>query len=264
MPKVEVNGARLYYTLSGAEEGPVLMMSNSLGTTLEMWQPQLAALGSCFRILRYDMRGHGKSDVTEGACSIGTLGQDVVALLDELGIEKVHFCGLSIGGVIGQWLGAQAPQRLRSLVLCNTAAKIGSAETWNKRIADVERDGVASVTEAVLQRWFTPAFHREFPGAVAPLRAMLLASDARGYVLLCEAIRDMDQRTLVEGIRVPTCVIAGEQDPGTTVEDAKFLQTRIAGATLVLLPAAHISNVEAAGLFNAAVIEFVQRVEDNG
>jgi 3-oxoadipate enol-lactonase len=264
MPKVEVNGARLYYTLSGAEEGPVLMMSNSLGTTLEMWQPQLAALGSCFRILRYDMRGHGNSDVTEGACSIRTLGQDVVALLDELRIEKVHFCGLSVGGVIGQWLGARVPQRLKSLLLCNTAAKIGSAETWNKRIADVAQGGVASIAEAVLERWFTPAFRMEFPGAVAPVCEMLLANDSRGYILLCEAIRDMDQRTLVEGIRLPTCVIAGDQDPATTVEDAKFLQSRIAGATLVLLPAAHISNVEAAGLFNAAVIEFVQRVEDNG
>jgi 3-oxoadipate enol-lactonase len=264
MPKVEVNGARLFYALSGAAEAPVVMMSNSLGTTLEMWQPQMAALESCFRILRYDMRGHGKSDVTEATCSISTLGQDVVALLDELRIEKVHFCGLSIGGVIGQWLGAHAPQRLRSLVLCNTAAKIGTPETWNKRIADVEQGGMASVAESILQRWFTPAFRLASPGEVAPLHAMLLANDPRGYALLCGAIRDMDQRTLVEGIRLPTCIVSGEQDPVTTLEDAKFLQARIAGSTLVALPAAHISNVEAAGQFNATVIEFLREANNSG
>jgi 3-oxoadipate enol-lactonase len=264
MPKIEVNGARLFYTLSGAAEAPVLMLSNSLGTTVEMWQPQLAALESCFRILRYDMRGHGKSEVTEGACSISTLGEDVVALLDELRMEKVHFCGLSIGGVIGQWLGARTPQRLKSLVLCNTAAKIGTPETWNKRIADVAQGGVASVAESILQRWFTPAFQMAFPGAVAPFRAMLVANDSRGYALLCGAIRDMDQRRLVEDIRLPTCVVAGDQDPVATLEDAKFLQARIAGSKLVALPAAHISNVEAADQFNAAVIEFLREADNHG
>ena len=126
MPKVEVNGARLFYTLSGKTDAPVLMMSNSLGTTLDMWHPQLAAMESKFHLLRYDMRGHGNSDLVEEACSIGTLGHDVLALLDELRIDKVHFCGLSVGGVIGQWLGANAAERLRSLILCNTAAKIGT------------------------------------------------------------------------------------------------------------------------------------------
>ena len=149
MPSIEVNGARLFYTLSGQADAPVLMMSNSLGTTLEMWQPQLAALEGRFHLLRYDMRGHGKSDVSEAACSIGTLGQDVLSLLDELQIGKVHFCGLSIGGVIGQWLGANAPERLKSLVLCNTAARIGTLESWNQRIAAVGQGGVASIAEAV-------------------------------------------------------------------------------------------------------------------
>jgi 3-oxoadipate enol-lactonase len=179
MPRIEVNGARLFYTLSGKADAPVLMMSNSLGTTLEMWQPQLAALESRFHLLRYDMRGHGKSDVTEAECSIGSLGQDVLSLLDELRIGKVHFCGLSIGGVIGQWLGANAPERLKSLVLCNTAARIGTLESWNERIAAVEQGGVASIAEAVLQRWFTPAFRLASPSAVAPLQAMLLATNPR-------------------------------------------------------------------------------------
>jgi 3-oxoadipate enol-lactonase len=259
MPKVEVNGARLFYTLSGKTDAPVLMMSNSLGTTLDMWQPQLAAMESRFRLLRYDMRGHGNSDVVEEACSISTLGQDVLALLDELRIEKVHFCGLSVGGVIGQWLGANAPQRLGSLILCNTAAKIGTPESWTKRIADVEQHGMAFITEAVLERWFTPAFRLASPDAVAPFRAMLHASNPRGYVLVCAAIRDMDQRKLVEQIRLPTCVIAGEYDPGTTLDDGKFLQSRIPGATLVPLPVAHISNVEAAAQFSQAAIEFLTR-----
>jgi 3-oxoadipate enol-lactonase len=264
MPKVEVNGARLFYTLSGAAELPVLMLSNSLGTTLEMWRPQQAALEHSFRVLRYDMRGHGNSDLTDAPCSIDTLGQDVTALLDELEIDRVHFCGLSIGGVIGQWLGANAPQRIHSLVLCNTAAKIGTPQTWNKRIADVEQHGMASVADGVLERWFTLAFRAAAPGEVAPFRAMLLANNPRGYTLLCAALRDMDQRDMVQGIRLPTCVLTGDQDPMTTVEDAKFLQAAIAGATLVVLPAAHISNVEAAAQFNAAVIEFLAGVGLNG
>ncbi|HET6217666.1 MAG TPA: 3-oxoadipate enol-lactonase [Acidobacteriaceae bacterium] len=262
MPSIEVSGARLFYTLSGKADAPVLMMSNSLGTTLEMWQPQLAAMEGRFHLLRYDMRGHGKSDVTEAACSIATLGQDVLSLLDELQIEKVHFCGLSIGGVIGQWLGANAPQRLKSLVLCNTAATIGTLDSWNERIAAVEQGGVASIADAAIQRWFTPAFRLASPGAVAPLQAMLLATNPRGYVLLCAALRDMDQRKLVERIHLPTFIIAGDHDPATTLEDAKFLQGRIPGAKLVSLPVAHISNVEAADQFNAAVIEFLQGIDN--
>jgi 3-oxoadipate enol-lactonase len=259
MPKVELNGARLFYTLSGKTDAPVLMMSNSLGTTLDMWQPQLGAMESRFHLLRYDMRGHGNSDLVEGPCSISTLGHDVLALLDQLRIDKVHFCGLSVGGVIGQWLGANAPERLRSLILCNTAAKIGTAESWNQRIADVEQHGLASITEAVLERWFTPAFRLASPDAVAPFRAMLHASNPRGYLLVCAALRDMDQRNLVQEIRLPTCVIAGEHDPATTLDDLKFLQSQIPGATLVSLPVAHISNVEAAVQFNHAVIEFLSR-----
>jgi 3-oxoadipate enol-lactonase len=256
MPKVEVNGSRFFYALSGVPDGPVVAFSNSLGTTLEMWQPQLAALERKFRVLRYDMRGHGQSELRDEPCSIAMLGQDVIGLLDTLGMEKVHFCGLSIGGVIGQWLGANFPQRLKSLVLCNTAAKIGVAETWNKRIADVGEGGMAPITEAALQRWFTAPFSLRHPDAVAPFRAMLLANDPRGYALLCGAIRDMDQRAMVQGILLPTCVIAGEHDPVTTVADAEFLQSKIAGATLVPLAAAHISNVEAAEAFNTALLGF--------
>jgi 3-oxoadipate enol-lactonase len=263
MPKVEVNGSRLFYKLSGTATGPVLLFSNSLGTTVDMWEPQLAAFESRYRVLRYDMRGHGQSDMT-GPCSIADLGQDVVALLDELRIPKVHFCGLSVGGVIGQWLGANAAQRLASLVLCNTAAKIGTPEIWNQRIAAVTQDGMASITDAILQRWFTPAFRDRSPDIMAAWRAMLLANDPRGYVLVSTAIRDMDQRDLVRNIRLPTRIIAGDHDPGTTVEDAEFLASRIPGATLVRLPAAHISNVEATSLFNTAVTEFLQTVAEPG
>ncbi len=261
MPKVEVNGSRLFYQLSGTATGPVLLFSNSLGTTVDMWEPQLAAFESRYRVLRYDMRGHGQSDLT-GPCSIADLGQDVVALLDELRIPKVHFCGLSVGGVIGQWLGANAAQRLASLVLCNTAAKIGTPEIWNQRIAAATQDGMASITDAILQRWFTPAFRDRSPDIMAAWRAMLLANDPRGYVLVSTAIRDMDQRDLVRSIRLPTLIIAGDHDPGTTVEDAEFLESRIPGATLVRLPAAHISNVEATSLFNTAVTEFLAGVAD--
>jgi 3-oxoadipate enol-lactonase len=257
MPKIEVNGSKFFYALSGAPQGPVVVFSNSLGTTLEMWHPQLPALEQKFRVLRYDMRGHGQSDLREEPCSIAMLGQDVMGLLDALEMDKVHFCGLSIGGVIGQWLGANFPQRLKSLVLSNTAAKIGVAETWNQRIADVTRAGMAPITEAALQRWFTADFSRKHPEAVAPFRAMLLANNPQGYSLLCGAIRDMDQRALVESIQVPTCIIAGQHDPVTTVADAEFLQSKIQGARLSSLNAAHISNVEAAEAFNATLLGFL-------
>jgi 3-oxoadipate enol-lactonase len=264
MPKIEVNGARLFFTLTGVEGAPVVVLSSSLGTTLDMWRPQLQPLEREYRLLRYDMRGHGSSELTLAPCTIATLAQDVVAMLDKLGLGKVHFCGLSIGGFIGQWLGARIPERVLSLLLCNTAAKIGTPETWNKRIADVEQGGMPSIAEPVLERWFTPAFRMASPAAVAPLRAMLLATDPRGYTLLCAAIRDMDHRELVEEIRIPTCVLAGAHDPVTTVEDATFLQTKIPGAKLVTLPAAHISNVEAAARFNDSIITFLQGIGHHG
>jgi 3-oxoadipate enol-lactonase len=257
MAQVDLSDVSMHYELSGPADGPVLMFSNSLGTTLDMWKPQLPAFERSFRILRYDMRGHGQSSTPPGPYSIRQLGSDVVALLDALCLHRVDFCGLSIGGMIGQWLGANVPTRLDRLVLCNTAAIIGTEATWNARIEAVQTRGMASIVDGVMERWFTPAFRENQPAILAEMRAMLAATDPVGYAAACAAIRDMDQRATAASIATPTLLIAGEYDPVTTVADAQFLESRIPDAKLAVLPAAHISNMEAAKQFNDAVIDFV-------
>jgi 3-oxoadipate enol-lactonase len=257
MPRLELSGVSLQYEISGRSSSPVLMFSNSLGTTLDMWEPQLAEFEREFQILRYDMRGHGKSSRPAGSCSIEMLGRDVLALLDALDLERVHFCGLSIGGAIGQWLGIHAPSRLRKLVLCNTAAKIGTADTWNPRIATVEREGMEAIVDAVIARWFTAPFLATDAPVIGALRRMLASTDPAGYVAACAAVRDMDHRAEVALIRVPTLVVGGEFDLATTIADAHVLESRIAGARFVSLPAAHISNAEVPAPFNAALLDFL-------
>ena len=210
-----------------------------------------------YRLLRYDTRGHGESAVTSGPYTIEQLAGDALALLDALEIERANFCGLSMGGMIGQWLGAHAPRRLGKLVLANTTAKIGSAETYNARIDAVRNGGMVAITDGVLARWFTPAFLTASPTAVARVRAMLDATPPDGYVACCEAIRDMDQREIVGEIGMPTLVIAGTHDVPTPPIDGRFLADRINGARYVELPAAHLSNIEAAPAFTSALIDFL-------
>jgi len=257
MASVELRDVSLHYEISGKTNAPVLMFSNSLGTTLEMWQPQLAEFEREFQVLRYDMRGHGKSSTPAGPYSMDMLGSDALALLDALGLESVHFCGLSIGGAIGQWLGIHAASRLRKLVLCNTAAKIGTTETWNARISTVELEGMGAIVDAVISRWFTAPFLATGGPAVAAMREMLASADPAGYAAACAAIRDMDQREAVDSIQTPTLVVGGEFDMATTIADARFLEGRIAGARFVSLPAAHISNAEVPAQFNAALLDFL-------
>ncbi|TMG94951.1 MAG: 3-oxoadipate enol-lactonase [Betaproteobacteria bacterium] len=257
MPFLDLAGARFHYRIDGPAAAPVVMLSNSLGTNLAMWDSQLASLKTRYRLLRYDSRGHGESAVTSGPYTIEQLAGDALALLDALEIERANFCGLSMGGMIGQWLGAHAPRRLGKLVLANTTAKIGSPETYNARIDAVRNGGMVAITDAVLARWFTPAFLTASPIAVARVRAMLDATPPDGYVACCEAIRDMDQRETVGGIGVPTLVIAGTHDVPTPPTDARFLADRIKGARYVELPAAHLSNIEAAPAFTSALIDFI-------
>jgi 3-oxoadipate enol-lactonase len=256
MPHVDLNGVSLHYQLSGLADGPVVMFSCSLGTTMEMWKPQLAAFERDFKVLRYDMRGHGLSSTPAGPYTIAQLGNDVVALLDHLGVQRMNLCGLSIGGMIGQWLAANEPSRLERLVLCNTAAKIGTEATWNSRIEAVESGGIAGILDAVMERWLTAGFRASQPAVLAEMRAMLAATDPKGYVAACAAIRDMDQRGTAASIQTPTFVVAGEFDPVTTVADSEFLVSHIPGAAMTILPAAHISNVEASAQFNRAVFNF--------
>jgi 3-oxoadipate enol-lactonase len=227
------DGARLYYQLEGPDDAPVLVLSNSLGTTLDMWAPQMPALLQRFRVLRHDARGHGRSEVTPGPYTIAQLGADALALMDHLGIARAHFCGLSMGGMIGMWLGTHHAHRLDRLVLCNTAAKIGTPDTWNPRIAKVEAEGMASVVDTVLERWFTDGFRQRAPQQVAVVRDMLLDTAPAGYSANCAAVRDMDQRAEIASIAVPTLVIAGSHDGSTPAADGRALADAIPGARYV-------------------------------
>ena len=259
MPFLEVGELRTHYALQGEKEHPVLVMSNSLGTDFTMWDAQLEELSRGFRVLLYDTRGQGQSRVTPGDYTIGQLGRDVVGLLDALGLDRVNFCGLSMGGMIGIWLGIHAGGRLRRLVVSNTAACIGTKETWNSRIETVRRDGMKPVAAAVVERWFTPGFRARSVEQVARTRQMLEDSPPEGYVSCCAAVRDMDQREEVAEIKVPTLVIYGSHDPVIPVADAQFLADRIQGSEQVELPAAHLSSVEQPAAFTEAVREFLSR-----
>lgn len=257
MSYMDNDGARLYYELEGREDAPVLVLSNSLGTTLDMWAPQMPALLQHFRVLRHDARGHGRSDVTPGPYTIAQLGADVLALMDHLKIDRAHFCGLSMGGMIGMWLGTHHAGRLNRLVLCNTAAKIGSPDTWNPRIAKVDAEGMASIVDTVLERWFTAGFRQRAPDEVAVVRDMLLDTAPAGYSANCAAVRDMDQRAEIASIGVPTLVIAGTHDGSTPAADGRAAADAIPGARYVELDAAHLSNWEQREQFTQALLGFL-------
>jgi len=257
MPFADVAGARLHYRFDGREDAPVVLLSNSLGTELAMWAPQMDALTARYRVLRYDSRGHGLSSVTHGPYAIAQLARDALGLIDALALPSVMFCGLSIGGMVGQWLGANAPTRVTKLALCNTGAQIGTPEVWNTRIAAVVEGGMAAVVDGVLARWYTADFMAAAPDEVAATRAMLLACPPAGYVAACAAVRDMDQRAAAATISAPTLVIAGTHDAATPPAAGRFLADAISGSRYVELSAAHLSNVEAAPAFTQALTEFL-------
>lgn len=246
------DGCALAYRIDGPADAPVLVLSNSLGTAMEMWSPQIEALAARYRVLRYDSRGHGRSDVPPGAYSMDRLGRDVIELMDGLGIDRARFCGLSKGGMVGQWLGYRAPERIERLVLCNTSPFMGPPSAWDDRIAAVRAGGMAAMTDAVIARWFTPGFAERMPEAVLPVRAMLLATDPAGYAGCCAAIRDMDMRPILGLIKVPVTIVGGDLDPATPAEHSHALRDGIPGARLVMLPTAHLSNVERPADFLAA------------
>lgn len=251
------DGCRIAWRFDGPGDAPVLLLSNSLGTAMAMWDTQMAAFSQHFRVLRYDSRGQGASDVPPGCYSIDRLGRDVIALADTLGIATFSFCGLSKGGMIGQWLGWRAPERLERLILANTSAYMGPPDGWDERIAAILKDGMAAMTDAVIARWFTPGFAASHPHAIGPVRAMLLATDPHGYAGCCAAIRDMDQRRTLPLIATPVLVIAGDADPATPLDHARQLLDSIPDAQLVVLPAAHLSNIEQPTGFAEAVMGFV-------
>jgi len=250
----------LNYRFDGPDDAPVLVLSNSLGTDLGMWDRQIPLWSEHLRVLRYDTRGHGASLVTEGPYSIEQLGRDVLALLDALDIPQAHFVGLSMGGLIGQWLGIHAGQRLHSLTLCNTAAKIGNDEVWNTRIDTVLKGGkqaMADLRDASIARWFTPAFAQAQPAQAQHICQMLAQTSPEGYAANCAAVRDADYRAQLNRIQVPTLVVAGTEDVVTTPEHGRFLQDAILGAKYAEFPAAHLSNVEIGEAFSRRVLDFL-------
>lgn len=253
----QTEDARIHYDLAGPANSPVLVLSNSLGTDFSMWDSQTPAFQKSFRVLRYDTRGHGQSDVTPGPYTIELLGRDVLLLVDTLHLDCVHFCGLSMGGMIGMWLAINAPNRLHKLVLCNTAAKIGTPEVWGARIDAVTKGGMKSISPGVIERWFTAPFRAKSPQVIAATQRMIESTNPKGYIANCAAVRDFDAREQVGGIRVPTLVICGTHDPATTPADARFLADRIPGARIAELNAAHLSNIEDSERFNPEVSSFL-------
>lgn len=257
MPFLEAGEFRMHYALDGAPGAPVVVLSNSLGTTLSMWDPQVQELVQRYRVLRYDTRGHGQTSVTPGSYSVEQLARDVLRLLDALKLERVHFCGLSLGGLTGMWLGVHAGHRLDHLVLCNTAAKIGTAETWNTRIASIRRDGMRAIAAAAMERWFTPEFRAASPATVAVARQMIENTPPEGYAGCCAAVRDFDFRETLSAIQVPTMVVSGTHDPATSPADGRFITDRIPGAQYVELPTSHLSNLQAPAEFTSALLRFL-------
>lgn len=251
------DGCRIAYEWHERPGAPVLVLSPSLGTAMSLFDPQLEAFRAHFSILCYDPRGHGASDVPIGNYALDRLGRDVIDLLDALEIGRAHFLGVSLGGMTGQWLGYRAPERIISLILANTSAYMGPPSGWAARISTVLQQGMNAMVEPVLERWFTPAFRASGNPAIGAIGHLLETTASAGYAGCSAAIRDMDLRPTAPLIVAPTLVIAGLQDPATPPEHAQFLARTIAGAGLVELNAAHLSNVECPELFNAAVLDFL-------
>ncbi|MGL4240009.1 MAG: 3-oxoadipate enol-lactonase [Beijerinckiaceae bacterium] len=255
MPYVQTRGVTLFVTEAGSPDAPPILFSNSLGTTHRMWDEIVAELAIDFRCIRYDTRGHGKSTHDGRAFSIADLADDAVALLDNLGLEAVHFAGLSLGGMTGQALAIRYPDRLKSLTLMATSAFMPTQTAWNDRAALVRREGTAAIIEATLQRWFTPPFIAAGSAALRRVRDEFVAIDREGYAACCEAIGAMDLRSELSKIKAPTSIIAGRDDPATPVAMMEEIAAAIPGARLAVMPeAAHLLAVEQP----AATVEIVR------
>jgi 3-oxoadipate enol-lactonase len=246
----------LDYRLRGPEDAPVLVLSNSLGTTQELWAKQRPLLAERFRVLTYDHPGHGSSGLPEQPCTIESLTRSFVTLLDELDLERVSLCGVSLGGMVGMTLALEEPERVDRLVLACTSAYVGPPEGWAERARMVRTRGMEAVADTVIGRWFTPELEDEEPETVARFRAMLAATAPEGYARCCEALGAWDARERVSAIAVPVLVVAGEHDPAIPVEQAKLLASRVPAARLRILErAGHLANVERPEQFTSAMLE---------
>jgi 3-oxoadipate enol-lactonase/4-carboxymuconolactone decarboxylase len=261
MPLVETNGTTLFYDLTGPEGAPVVVFSNSIGTTMEMWDHQVRHLCDRYRCLRYDTRGHGRSPAVDAPVSIDDLADDLAGLLDALGIETAHVVGLSLGGMTAQAFAVRHPARVDSLVLMATSAHLPTKESWDARAQAVREGGMGAIVEMVMPRWFTAQSMSERAERVRFLRERFLAIEAAGYAACCGAIGDMDLRNAIGGIRKPTLVIAGTADVATPLAMAEQIVSRIPGAELAVVPdAAHQISVEQPEAVNRLLEEFLVRV----
>lgn len=258
MPMINADdGCPIHVKVEGRDDAPVLMLSNSLGTNLTMWDDQAPEFSKHFRLIRYDRRGHGQSGVPKGPYSMERFGRDVLSVLDALGVKKTNWCGLSMGGMVGQWLGANAPDRVEKLVLSNTNYHYPDKAAWGDRIRFVNQNGLKAMIDPNMQRWFTEGFRARAPEAMARMTAMFVATDPAGYIACCEAIRDMDFTASNPGIAAPTLVIVGSQDVATPPSAGEAIQKQIKGAKLASIDAAHIANVEQPKPYTETVLNFL-------
>lgn len=259
MAYLERASHRLHYRIDGgaSDDKPWLMFCNSLGTDMQMWDAQIEALAVRYRILRYDRRGHGRSSAAPAPYCLDDLGGDALALLDALGIERTHFCGLSIGGLTGQWLGVHAGKRLDKVVLCATAAKIGTAEGWAERIEAVKTEGLGALAPATAERWFSPQFNASHALAVAAVLKSFVATSLDGYLGCCAALAAADLRNDLWRIGNPLLAISGQGDPVCPPSELEQIAAGAPRGRHVSLPGRHIVNIESASLFNAALLEFL-------
>ena len=256
--RVTSGGATISYAVDGDPAAPALLLINSIGSTREMWARQLPAFSSRHRVIRYDARGHGESSVPQGPYTIEQLALDALAVLDDVGADTADVCGISLGGMTAQWLGLNAPDRVRRLILANTAARIGTVESWNERIELVREHGMSAVAEMAMPRWFSPPFHARDPETVHAFRAMVQNCPVDGYLGCCAALRDADLRDRVAGITSHTLLVASTSDTATPPEGLEFIRDRIRGSRLVTVDSGHLSNVERAEEFTAVVVDFLK------
>ncbi|WP_033438804.1 3-oxoadipate enol-lactonase [Saccharothrix sp. NRRL B-16314] len=233
-----------HYELSGPAEAPVVVLGNSLGTTTALWERQLSVLHRRFRVLRYDHRGHGGSPAPAGPYRIDDLADDVLELLDSLGLARVSYCGVSMGGMVGMWLAGHAPERIERLVLCCTAATFASFQPWVDRAAAVRSAGTGSIAPTAVGRWFTPEFRERSPEVVASFEARLSEVDDEGYASCCDALASLDLRSVLPAIEAPTVVISGVDDQATPKECGRLIAEAIPGASYHVVAGAHLANVE--------------------
>jgi 3-oxoadipate enol-lactonase len=250
------------YRVDGPPDSRAIVFSNSLGTDHRLWDAQVPAVVDRFRVIRYEACGHGVSDLPRGRVTIDRLGEDVIALLDHVGVERAVICGCSLGGVIALWLAVNHPDRVDGVVLANTGAKVGTDESWNARIAAVRAGGTAAVRDQVLGRFLTPAFRERDPVTTARLAGMIDATNADGYIAACEALRGSDLREAARTVRVPVLIVGSELDQSTPPALSHELHASIVGSELVVIPAAvHLSNVERPDTFNAALLQFLHSLD---